>query len=75
MKVKGSEVILEATGRRLYAYGGVIGLGPQYGNPNVVVAHYGYDGELTEYEKPLTVEERRELAEYMVTRWKDFGGL
>jgi len=74
---------LESSGRRFYAYGGVIGLNEDMDHPG-----YGFDGQLPGDPavcddpddpepdwRPLTEAERRELAEEMVRRWKAWGGL
>lgn len=64
------------SGRTIYAYGGVLGLGP-----NAIHASYGWDGSVEDHEGavdegdhmydglPLTPTERQEIAAEMIQRW------
>ena len=74
MKIDGDKVIF-STGKEKDANNGIIGLSPKY---NVTE---GYDGgfhspkdswESDEDYDGLNIEERIELAEYMIERWKEF---
>lgn len=62
-----------STGREFYAYAGILGL-----NEDCMSLFYGFDGDVWEGSKhnqgsphsiPFTVEERREIADYMKARW------
>ncbi len=55
------------TGRRFYANRGIIGLGPDGG------VSEGLDGGVDT--DKFTPDERRELAEMMIARWRKFGGI
>lgn len=55
-----------STGRVLTPYGGIVGIDPG------LTTYYGYDGELFEYEKDPTHQERIELADLMIARWQAF---
>lgn len=55
------------SGRRLYANCNVLGIGPDGS------VHTGYDDHLETSD--FTPEERRELAEYAIAKWKAWGGL
>lgn len=68
MKVTKSNVLFETTGRVDYAYDGYIGL-----NSDMVVSG-GYDGHVPASGPELTIEERKELADYMIALWKVFRG-
>jgi hypothetical protein len=70
-----------STGRRVYAYGGVFGLGVL--NPNddngqplgdQVLPVYGFDGVVEEGHQ-WTPAERAELANHMIDQWREFGGV
>ena len=54
-----------STGRKEYAHARIVGI-----NPDGIIS-YGYDGGFSV--KTWTKEERKELAEYMITLWKNFG--
>ena len=56
-----------ASGRRFYAYGGMLSLGEG------TEACYGYDGGLYEDGAPFTHEERLEIAHYMMELWRAWG--
>ena len=84
MKAKGDRVVL-SSGRKFYAYAGILGLG-ELDKPGHWTLTYGYDGRVDfpeqaeEWqeeadEKPFTPEERREIAEAMIARWREWGGL
>lgn len=64
-----------STGRRFYAHGGVIGIGP---HPVEETVSEGWDGGIEivrtwdEAFVPWTGEERAELADEMIRRWTAF---
>jgi hypothetical protein len=69
-----------STGRRFYAYGAILGLGPQpLGDDARLRITYGHDGEI-EYDHArygsvtddeyFTREERQEIAAFMVELWQ-----
>jgi hypothetical protein len=60
---------VQVGGRPFYANRGIIGLDPD-GN-----AFGGYDGGFGPDVGEFTADERRELAEMMIARWRKFGGL
>ena len=68
MKIDGDWITF-STGKTRYAHGGIVGLGD-----DLEVTH-GWDGsvwqpEESEYmEDPLTADELRELADYMIALW------
>jgi hypothetical protein len=68
-----------STGKRFYANSGILGLGPDDG-PDDNPAQ-GYDGHVHVYTEnyqhmvPLTADEKREIAEEMIARWKRWGEL
>lgn len=68
MKDEPNEIIFETTGRRAYANNGIIGI-DRHG-----VVSDGYDGSFIEYDNP-TKEEKKELALFMIERWKKYGNL
>lgn len=68
MRTEHDYIVLD-NGRRIYVSAGVIGI-DERGE-----AFNGYDGDFGEYEPDLTPEERREVAEAMVERWRKWGGL
>lgn len=57
------------SGRAFYANRGIIGLDSD-GN-----AFGGYDGGFGPDVGDFTVDERREIAEMMIARWRKFGGI
>lgn len=61
------DTIKLATGRELYANRGIVGIDAE-GN-----AFEGYDSGLSD--APLTLDERREIAEMMIERWRKYGGI
>ena len=63
--------IIFSTGKRVYAYAGIIGLGIEDGEFTLT---YGYDGQIPDDDTKLTAEERRELADYMITLWQQYRG-
>ena len=55
-----------ASGRTVYAYGGVLGLGP-----DAISASYGWDGSVDMHDGlPFTTVERHEIAAEMIRRWE-----
>ena len=64
-----------SSGRRFYAFGGVIGL--QLSRPSSG-AFTGYDGSVGEGDErpdlPWTPEERAELALQMIAAWEEWAG-
>ena len=65
--LEGKEKYLFSTGRIASANCGIIGL-----SPNLEISD-GYDGGF-DGTRNLTKEERVELANYMIEKWKEFGG-
>jgi hypothetical protein len=61
------DYITLATGKRLYANLGIVGLSPDG------YAYGGYDGDLDDGD--LSPEERREIATMMIARWREYGGI
>lgn len=55
-----------STGRREYANGGIIGLS------STGEVTEGYDGILIYNPSNLSIEERAELADYMIAKWQQF---
>lgn len=78
-----SDRIRLASGREFYANCQILGLPWNFGNPDELT--YGYDGYVGEddswtpedkrVERAFTREERREIAEHMITRWLEWAGL
>lgn len=76
-----------STGRRIYVSRGVFGLKPDPVEPLETRLTDGYDGTLPEgraeqgdpdfYEEEpiLTAAERREIAEYQIKLWAEWGGV
>lgn len=64
MKWVGGEYLL-SNGERLQANCGILGLSPDLG------LYEGYDG-VPRYGDPFTAEERREIADMMIARWKEW---
>lgn len=72
-----------STGRQFYANRGLIGLAQngsddEGATPSGFTVSYGYDGYVDldpfdEDERAWTVDERRELAEFMIAQWRAFG--
>lgn len=75
-KTPGATLLLESTGRRLEANGGLLSIDLETGE-----VFEGYDNRCEHddpdsyYGKPFTVDERREIAETMIAAWRKFGGL
>jgi hypothetical protein len=66
--IKGYDTIkLGKWGGEFYAHGGIIGI-----DPNGCVFE-GYDGSVDT--DGMTPKQRRELALYMIDKWKEFGGI
>ena len=61
-----SGYVLES-GKRFYAHGGILGLGP--GSDDLLSE--GYDGGVDE--EQLSLEDRREIAAFMMQRWLAWG--
>lgn len=61
-------LIFETTGKKIYAHCGIIGLSEELRS-----VYDGYDGIIeTSYhddDESLTVDERKELADYMIAIW------
>lgn len=67
MKYLGSDhYVLETTGRELNANLGIIGL-----NPKLEISE-GYDGGIEDNWEPFTLEERQEIADYMISLWEAY---
>jgi hypothetical protein len=68
-------VTFSCSGRRIYAFSGILGLGVN-DNPEGECT-YGNDGTVNEHlgGRPLTRAERQELADHMVETWKRWAGL
>ncbi len=62
------EITFETTGRKEYAFSGILGLGENYTGHQEVF--YGYDGGLNT--EAMTREERAELADYVIAKWQKF---
>ncbi len=67
MKADKDFIIFESTGRKEYANCGIVGI-----DDNLEPSE-GYDGGFEHGN--WSPEEKKELAEYMILRWKRFGGL
>ena len=63
---KGDDFTFVTTGRKIDANRGIIGLAPDGS------VFGGYDDIVFYYDDPITPEERRELAEYMIAQWAAF---
>ena len=61
-----SNHLVFSTGRRAYVGDGTVGLDPFDGT---LKAHYGFDGEVGEFEAELSPAEREELADAMIAAW------
>lgn len=67
MLVNNHHVTFESTGRTEYAYGGIVSVNDK------LELSYGADGGFpTDFENPLTPAEKRELAQYMISRWLEY---
>jgi hypothetical protein len=67
IEVDGHTITFKSTGRRLDIAFGVVGLSPD------LRVHEGFDSDLEEMlDDPLTREERRDLADYMIALWTKF---
>lgn len=79
MKIVNDDLLFESTGRKDYANGGIVGLARRgefgYGRDGVSVFG-GFDQNLPcqEFDKPYTLAERRELADYMIALWMEYRG-
>jgi len=62
-----------STGRRFYANNGVLGVSADHEVWDRLELFEGFDG--TVFAEEFTTEERREVAEYMIALWREFGGL
>jgi hypothetical protein len=82
MKITDTNKVTFSTGKRIYAYGGIVGISEDLG------VFGGYDQDFYDYEadyswrtepgedaQHLTDAERVELADYMIERWNNFKGL
>jgi len=64
------------SGREFYACLGVLGLLYDESAASNYRLVYGFDGHADiDDDKPLTPEERREIAEYAITEWREFAGM
>lgn len=75
-------ITLKCSGRRIYAHRGILGLSLTAADEEERNDLYdGYTGyafiadDVPEGEEAITAEEKREIAERMVARWKEWGGL
>ena len=66
MKVEGDYLIF-SSGKKVYANCGIVGMGPNLSEPTG-----GYDHSLT-YEDELSPDEIRELSDFMVALWQQYG--
>lgn len=64
MMIRGDKVTFETTKRVEYANHGIIGIGEN-------LIYQGYDDQFMD-SNTLTLEERRELADFMVQQWRTF---
>lgn len=60
--------IVLKSGRVLLANNGVLGMSP---GPEFTMTE-GYDGGFSQFEAPLTREERSEIADMMIDRWQQW---
>ena len=72
-RIGSSDFVFETTGRQSYAFCGVIGIEDderEEGDLARLKTSEGSDGTFHQYEPELlTVEERHELADYMIGLW------
>lgn len=63
-----------SSGRRFYAYSGMLSIAVD-GDDDWI--GYGHDGVFQERidEEPFSADERKEIAEHMIARWKKWGGI
>jgi len=77
-RVEGENLILE-NGRLLYcAAGGILGMSLQ-GEPEITHGFddgfdWDYDDDADPFDRPLSPEERVEIADFMIERWREFKG-
>ena len=70
MRSEPDTIIFESTGRKAYANNRIVGI------DHTGRVSDGYDGGFIEYDDdPVTKEEKRELALYMIDRWRNYGDL
>lgn len=69
--LKMDNFVLETTGKKLKAHHCIIGI-DAFGEVGSI--NGGYDQGLG-WKDQYTNEERRELAEHMIERWKEWGGI
>ncbi|MCP3965085.1 MAG: hypothetical protein GY718_01850 [Lentisphaerae bacterium] len=61
-------IILKCSGKKVYAYSRIVGLGIDDGE-----LYYGYDGHLAEFSvRALTIEEKKEIGLLMIGKWQAF---
>ena len=78
--VRGTEsYLILSSGRTIYANGFLLSV-PAFGELRSDEIHQGYDGvayfrAYIVEEHPLTEAERREIAEHMIDRWREWGGI
>lgn len=60
------------SGVKLYANNGIMGIVRNKGD---IELYGGYDGPLLRYEKELSDEDRKALAEHVIEIWREWGGL
>ena len=70
--------LLLSSGKRIYAHCGLLSV-PAFGDIDRDRLHHGYDGAhyfdgVDANREPLTQEERVELANHMIQRWREWAG-
>lgn len=67
-----NEFMFECTGREMSAHAGIIGIQDddrESSDVERLKTYDGYDGTIGQYSEKFTVEERHELADYMIGLW------
>lgn len=68
MKIVDWDTVVLSSGREFYAHAGILGLGALH---NGLTG--GWDNSVDESPTEFTIEERREIAQYMAERWLAWG--
>lgn len=75
MKLDGNTYTL-SNGRKIDANCGLLSTCRDFlAADGTMVLTEGYDGVALSSDEKLTADERREIAEYMIELWREFGGL